>query len=146
LDTQFAEEKRSRTVAFDLDLKQDAFSKVSEVLAGQSKSAIDTTELTNLRTSLQTLTDKFDDALEEEVGKVKQQAEAQKSAALRQKDLELAAASAEVKAQINSLVEKNALLTKQVEDYKAQISADRDARIKEAQARGNPVVTVASGK
>ena len=146
LEVQFAEAKRQRQVDFELDLRADQLSKVAEVLTQQGKVAIGSTELTELRSQLATLSGNFNDKLATEVAAVKQAAQAGQAAAIRQKELELAATNAEIKAQVGSLTEKNVLLSKQIEDYKLQIAQDRDARIKEAQARGNPVVTVASGK
>lgn len=146
LEQTFAEAKRQRQVDFELDLRADQLSKIAEVLSNQGRVAISTTELNELRTQLNTLTGNFNDKLASEVAAVKQAAEASKAAAIRQKELELAATNAEIKAQVTSLNERNALLQKQIDDYKVQIQQDREARVKEAQARGNPVVTVAGGK
>ncbi|WP_395000476.1 hypothetical protein [Acinetobacter sp.] len=146
LEVQFNEKQRAAEVKFDLDLKARQAQIVTEVLASQGKTVIDTEVLNKLRTDYQTLTTNYRVELEKEVNEVKRSAEAGKAAAIRTKELELQVASAEQKAQITSLNEKNTLLAQQVDDYKVQIAEDREARVQEAQARGNAVVNVSSGK
>lgn len=146
LENQYKEESRRRQVEFDLDLKANELAKVTEVLAKQGRVSIPVAELQKLQDDYTKLSNNFKSELEAQVATVKQQVEASKAAALKQKDLELAAASAAEKAQISSLNDKVALLAKQVEDYKAQITSDREARVQEAQARGVAMVNVTSGK
>ncbi len=114
LEVNFAEAKRQRQVDFELDLRADQLSKVAEVLNGQGKVAIGAIELAELRSQLNTLTGNFNDKLATEVAAVKQSAEASKAAAIRQKELELAATNAATNAQVTSLTEKNVLLAKQI--------------------------------
>ena len=146
LETQFQEEQRRRTVEFDLALRESQLRKVTEVLTTQGKTAIDVAELNKLRSDYTALSSNFQAELDKQTSVIRQQAEASKAAAIKTMELTLAATGAEIKAQINSLTSSNQLLQAQVNDYKQQITQDREARIKEAQARGNPVVTVASGK
>ena len=146
LETTYLEAARSKQVEFELTLKANQLNTVNGVLTSQGKTSIDVSELNKLRTDYQQLSTNFQDELNKQIGVVRGQAEASKAAAIKQRELELQATGAEVKAQISSLTEKNALLAAQVADYKTQITADREAQIKMAQARGNPVVTVASGK
>lgn len=146
LEVQFSEAKRQRQVEFDLALKEDQLSQIANVLSGQNKVVVSTEEFNKLKSDYATLQSQFNESLSKEVQAAKQAAEASKAIALRQKELEIAATNAVDKAAINSLSEKNTLLTKQVTDLQAMIAADRDARVKESVARGNPVVTVQSGK
>ncbi len=146
LEVQFNETKRQREVAFDLDLKASELEKVNTVLAGQGKVSIDKAALTNLQNSFNKLTAEFNAEVDKQVAIARGQAKAGAEAQIRQNQLELAAVSAEIKAEVNSLKKENALLASQVADYKSQITADREARVQESVARGNPVVTVQSGK
>lgn len=146
LNVQFNEKQRAAEVKFDLDLKARQAQIVTEVLASQGKTVIDTEALNKLRTDYQALTANYRTELDKEVTEVKRAAAASTAAQIRTKELELQASSASQAAQITSLTEKNTLLQQQVADYKAQIAEDREARVQEAQARGNAVVNVQSGK
>ena len=146
LNVQFNEKQRAAEVKFDLDLKARQAQIVTEVLASQGKTVIDTEALNKLRTDYQALTANYRTELDKEVTEVKRAAAASTAAQIRTKELELQASSAAQAAQITSLTEKNTLLQQQVADYKAQIAEDREARVQEAQARGNAVVNVQSGK
>ncbi len=143
---KLAETKRAKEVELEIALKQNALAKVSEVLQAQGRVAVPADELLKLKTDYDKLRSEFDARVASEVGREKGIAENRLKTALTQKDLELTASSAEVKAQVNSLNEKNQLLSKQVADLQGQINAERAARVEEAKARGNAVVNVQSGK
>lgn len=146
LDVKLNETKRQKEVALEIALRENALAKVNEVLQAQGRTSIPLEELTKLKTDYTTLSKDFETKLNAEVGKVNGMATAKIATALKEKDLEQAAKSAQTEAKLTSLQDQLAAATNQINDYKAQIAADREARIKEAQARGNPVVTVASGK
>lgn len=146
LDVKLNETKRQKEVELNLALKENALNKVNEVLQAQGRTSIPLEELTRLKADYAALSKEFDTKLNAEMGKVNGMATAKIATALKEKDLEQAAKSAQTEAKLTSLQDQLAAATNQINDYKAQIAADREARIKEAQARGNPVVTVASGK
>lgn len=146
LQVKHAEVKRQAEVQLQIDLKEAELQTVTAVLVDQGKTAINSDELLKLRTELQTLQAELKNQIAAEVGKAQGIARSQLEAALREKDLKTAAESAEQKAQINSLTEKNTLLAKQVVALEGIISAERQARVEEAKARGTAMVTVNSGK
>lgn len=146
LDIKLNETKRQKEVELEIDLKQNALAKINEVLQSQGQTSIPIEELSKLKNDYAALVKDFDTRLNAEIGKANAIANSKTAAALREKDLEQAAKAAQTEARLSSLQEQLAAATRQIEDYKQQIVADRDARIKEAQARGNPVVTVASSK
>lgn len=146
LDVKLSETKRQKEVELTIALKENALAKVSEVLQAQGRVSVPADELVKLKTDYTNLVRDFDAKLNAETGKVNAMAEARTKAALTQKDLEVKALQAETQAKLNSQSDQLTALGRTVEDYKAQIAADRDARIQEAKARGNPVVSVTSGK
>ena len=146
LDVLFAEEERRRDVEFNINLKANQLKTVTDVLQGQGKIAVDQPVFTQLQADFVKLKAEFDTAVKNEVAKSNAIVKSQYDSAIKQKELELQVSEADTKSKISSLQDRNALLTAQVEDYKLQITQEREARVKEAQARGNPVVTVASGK
>lgn len=142
LEVEFAEQKRAAEVRFALDLQANQLTKVQEVLASNGRTAIEVEVLNKLRADFQNLSDKFADTVEAEVSKVRAQERTSAAVQINTAKLELAAATANEKAQINSLNEKNLLLAQQVKSLENQIAADRSARVEEAKARGNAVVNV----
>ncbi|HXB11838.1 MAG TPA: hypothetical protein VNZ45_07625 [Bacteroidia bacterium] len=146
LEVRFQEEERRRQVELELSFKERELTKAAEVIAKQGKIAVPQTEFTTLQTEFNTLKSDFSKKLEDEVNKVKAQEAARTGAAIKQKELELQVKEAGNNASINALTEKLTLLSTQVTDYKQQLHEERDARVKESQARGTPMVTVNSGK
>ena len=108
--------------------------------------AVNRAEQTVLVDSFNSLKTEFSKKLEEEGNKIRQVEIAKSQAAIKQAQLELQVKEAANTASITALTEKNSLLSQQVTDYKAQLDAEREARIAEAKARGTPMVTVNSSK
>jgi len=146
LEQKFAEENRRRQVEFTISLKDNQLATVTQVLKDQNKIPVDQAVFTKLQTDFTKLQTEFENAVKAEVAKATAIVASKYENASNQKDLELKAKEAETRAQITSMTDKCNLLLTQVNDYKTQIMEEREARIKEAQARGNPVVTVQSGK
>jgi hypothetical protein len=146
LETKFQEESRRRQVEMELDFKERAANKVNEILISQGKVAVVQADYSALLDAHNSLKSEFSDRLAAEASSIRAQETAKANAIVNQARLELQVKEADNKAAITSLQEKNALLATQVEDYKAQLVAERDARIQEARARGNPVVTVQGSK
>lgn len=146
LEVRFQEEQRRRQVEMDLDFREREATKVTEVLARQGKIAVESVAYQTLLSAHNALKADFAKQLEEEVGKIKQTEAAKTAAAIKHAQLELQVKEAANTASITSLTERNALLAQQVTDYKSQLDAEREARIAEAKARGNPMVTVNSTK
>lgn len=146
LEVKLRETRRQKEVELEIALRENALAKVDEVLLVQGRVSIPAEELSKLRTDYSNLAKDFDTKMNAEVGKANAIASSKTVTALKEKDLEQAAKAAQTEARLTSLQDQLSASTRQIEDYKAQIAADREARIKEAQARGNPVVTVASSK
>lgn len=146
LDTKFAEEARARLVDLELSFKEREADKVTEILGNTGKVAVNKQEYDGILSAFNALKADFTKKLETEAAIIRNQEAAKSSAAIQTARLELQVKEANNLAAIETLKDKIALLEDTIDDYKAQIAADRDARVREAQARGVPAVTVNSGK
>lgn len=146
LEVRFQEKSRQLQVAMDLDFKEREMEKVNQILAKQGKQATSSADHELLVTEFAALKRDFAQKLEEETAKVRQHETAKAATAIKQAQLEMQVKEAANTASITSLTDKNSLLQSQVEDYKTQLVAERDARVKEAQARGASQITVNGGK
>lgn len=146
LETKFQEEARRRQVDLELDFKERAASKVNEILSSQGKIAVVQSEYNTMTQAFEALRNDFSAKLAAEAAVIRGQETARTAAAIKTAQLELQVKEAANTAAITSLQERNTLLNEQVNDYKNQLSAERTARVEEARARGNPVVTVQGSK
>lgn len=144
LDTEFSEKEREMQADLKLRAKESASTLVNEILQSENKVSIDASELSSLRNELETIKTNFDKNVKAESEKAIAIITARHSGELKAKDLEFAAASATMKAELSTANDKIASYTNQINDYKAQITADREARVQEAQARGGQQITVQS--
>jgi uncharacterized protein YerC len=144
LGQEFSEKEREMEADLKLKAKESASSLVNEILKSESKVSIDSTELTTLRKELETIKANFDKNVRAESEKAIAIVSARHAGELKAKDLEFAAASATMKAELSTASDQIASYTNQINDYKAQINADREARVQEAQARGGQSITVQS--
>jgi len=144
LGQEFSEKEREMEADLKLKAKESASNLVSEILRAESKVSIGSSELTALKTELETIKSNFDKNVKSESEKLVAIITARHSGELKAKDLEFAAASATMKAELSTATDKIASYTNQINDYKAQITADREARVQEAQARGGQSITVQS--
>ena len=124
--------------------KENEISLVNEVLNSQNKVSIDSSELSSLRKELDTIKANYSDDVKSETGKAVGIISSRHESDLRQKELEFEAASATMKAELSTSKDKIGAYETQINDYKTQITADREARVQEAQARGGQSITVQS--
>lgn len=144
LGQEFTEKEREMEADLKLKAKESASNLVNEILRTESKVSIDSEELNSLRKELETIKSNFDKNVKSESEKLVAIITARHSGELKAKDLQFAADSATMKAELSTATDKIATYTTQIEDYKAQITAERDARVQEAQARGGQSITVQS--
>lgn len=144
LENQFKE--RVREMEADLKIKQKESEKalVMQVLNSRGEVAISSDELKSLRDEASNLRDNFDKSVKSESEKAVAIVSNRHQSELKQKDLEHKASTATMEAQLQTAKDSLSALNRQVEDYKAQITADRDARVEEARARGGQSITVQS--
>jgi chromosome segregation ATPase len=142
LETEFSEKEREMTADLKLRAKENEISLVNEVLQGQNKVAIDSTELANIRRELETTKANYASDLKSETAKAVAIISTRHEGELKQQELQFEAASATIKAELSTAKDKISAYEKQIEDYKAQITADREARVQEAQARGGQNIVV----
>ncbi len=146
LDVQFAEDLRSKKVETDIALREDQLAKVNQILASQGKQSVDKAEYTELLTQLQDIKNNFEARVETQVEQIKASAAKEIVSALRNKDLEHQVKEASNVAAIKNLEDKLAFVSGQVKEYQGQLNAEREARVKSDQARGQAVVNVGSSK
>lgn len=146
LDTQFGEETRRRQVDLDISFRENEAKKVDEVLAVQGKVAVVRDDYNTILNAYSALKTDFTKKLETEANVIRAQEVAKAAAAIKEGQLQLQVSEAQNLATINTQKNQIELLNSQIADYKAQIAADRNARVDEAKARGVSAVTVNSGK
>jgi len=144
LGQEYSEKEREMQADLKLKAKESASDLVNSILKSENKVSIDSEELSSLRNELETMKSNFDKSVKSESEKAIAIITARHSGELRAKDLEFAASSATMKAELSTANDKIASYTTQINDYKAQITADREARVQEAQARGGQSITVQS--
>lgn len=144
LETQFTERVREMEADLKIKQKESEIALVTQVLNGRGEVAISAEELTALRNELQTLKENFDKNVKAESEKAIAIVTSRHQSELRAKDLEHKANTATMEAQLKTAKDNLSSLNTQVEDYKAQITADREARVEEARARGGQNITVQS--
>lgn len=144
LETDFTEKEREMQADLKLKAKESASALVNEILKSENKVAIDYSELSALRNELETMKSNFDKNVRSETEKAVAVITARHAGEIKAKDLEFAAQSAEMKAQLSTASQAVEGYKAQIEDYKSQITADREARVKEAQARGGQSITLQS--
>lgn len=140
LETEYSEKEREMAADLKLRAKENAASLVNEVLSSNGQVAIDSSELSSLRSELETLKSNFASDVKSETSKAVAIISSRHESEIRQKELEFEAASATIKAELSTAKDKLAAFETQIADYKAQITADREARVKEAQARGGQAI------
>lgn len=144
LDTQFKEKVREMEADLKIKQKESENQLVREVLRSNGEVSISSEELSNLRTELSSLQENFNKKVKSETEKAVAIVSNRHQSELAQKDLEHKAKTATMEAQLETTTDKLSSLNTQIEDYKSQIKEDREARIKEAQARGGQNITVQS--
>lgn len=147
LSVNFTEKEREMQADLKLKAKESASSLVNEILKSEGKVSIDASELSSLKSELESTKTSFDKNVKAETEKAIAIITARHNGEIRAKELEFAAASATMKAELSTAKDKIDSYVNQINDYKSQITADREARVQEAQARGGQSITVqADGK
>ena len=146
LDVTFTEKEREMKANLALKAKEHETNMVNDILNNQGKIGITKEEYANLTKELATIKAEYDKSVKAEVAKAVEVISSRHASELKQKDLQFVADTAEMKAEIKNANSKVQTLQTQVEDYKAQIVADRNARVEESKARGGEKVTVNTTK
>lgn len=144
LDVEFKEKIREMEADLKLRQKESASSLVQEILSSEGKVSIDAKELATITKELDAMKADFDKNVKAETEKAVAIISNRHAGEIRAKELEFAADSATMKAELATAKDRLDAANKQVDDYKQQITADREARVQEAQARGGQNITVQS--
>jgi NADH dehydrogenase/NADH:ubiquinone oxidoreductase subunit G len=142
LDAQFEERVREMEADLKIKRKESENAMALDILKSTGRVAIDATELASLKNELESLKANFDKNVKAETEKAVAIVSSRHTSEIKAKELEFKASSATMEAQLQTAKENLSMLNKQVEDYKAQITADREARVEEAKARGGQSINV----
>lgn len=146
LTTEYEEKERQALLDLDMSVKENKKQVVDTVLAEFGQVAVDSSDYHALQAANQAYKLDFDKQVKAEMAKL--------TAVLTsdfkgKEDLALAkfeATTAGLKADLNSAVQQADFYKNQITFLEAQLTADRNARVEEARARGNAVVNVTTAK
>jgi chromosome segregation ATPase len=144
IEVQIAEKERQAKVELEVRLKENAIRTASEVLAGQGKVAINSTELNDLRDELTQLKSDFATQVRAEIGKAEGIAKSRYESELKLKDAEFKAKEASNTAEIESLKKEVTSLKEQSAKWEQALSAERQASIERAKASAIGTIQVGS--
>ena len=133
-DQEFTERKRAYDVQFKLDVQENEDKFVANWLTKRGLVTTTQTALDATTTELSTLKAEFADKVNSEVRKAVAIAQNGFSSDLKLKEAEFKAAEAANSAEITNLKNQNSFLTTQVEYWKGQLEAERNAGIERAKA------------
>jgi chromosome segregation ATPase len=140
LEVTFSEKEREMTADLALSMKENAESVVNNVLQNQGKVAIDAKELDELRDELNSSKVNFDKTVQAETNKAIALMSARHQTELTTQSLTHKTETAQVTADLKNAKDKIQSLEAQITDYKQQITSEREARVKIAQASQEAVV------
>jgi chromosome segregation ATPase len=142
LDKQFEENVREMEADLKIRQKESEKALVQQVLNRNGEVSISADELQNLRSELASLQENFNKKVKSETEKAVAIVSNRHQSELKQQALEHKAETATMEARLETTTDKLSSLNTQIEDYKAQIKEDREARVEEARARGGQSITV----
>ena len=146
LDAQLEEKKRKSEAELEIELLENKSKVVDGVLAQTGKVAVDKVEYEETIAACAKLKTDFNSEVSKEVAKANAIA---KAGYEKDKQLDIAnaaAANAQTVADLASTKAQVDIYKTQVAELIAQLSSERDARVKEAQARGNASVNITNTK
>jgi hypothetical protein len=143
LTIAYTEKERQAQLDLSLRMKEQTETVVLEYLNANQKTAIPTTELNGLRSELEKLKADFTKEVNSQVGKAEAISKNHYEQALKLKDAEFSAKEATNTAENKSLQNRVAFLEDQVEMWKGQLEAERDASVQRAKASSVGAINVA---
>lgn len=146
LDVQYTEKERQLKVNLDLAIQEQKGDAIFKYLGEAGQEPVNSAEYAKLKGDLNSLKTDFDTAVGKETAVIRNQ-EASKYNSQKALDAaEAKATNAGLTARLDAATEKITFYEDEVQNLRDQLSSERDARVKEAQARGNSQVTVNNGK
>lgn len=146
LETQYESRRRESEADLAIELKESRDNTISQVLSSLGKVSVTTDELTRLRTAAAVNEQELQQAVSKAAAAAGEKGKAEGERLALQAKSDTALIQARLESQIAALESRLEFSNSTVTDLRSQISAERDARIKEAEARGQSQITVNSGK
>ena len=145
LETQYKEKARAEEVNFGLALKENRKKVVSDVLGENGLVSIESAELRKLRDDYAGLKSSFDQEVKTATAKAYSEADKKVKDMEIVMELKQKAASAELQSELTSTKQRNADLQAQLEQYRAEIVANRNAETERVKAMSGKDVVINTG-
>lgn len=146
LTDQYVEKERQAKIDLGLVIQEKKGEAVDTFLKAIGREAVDTAEYAKLKADKTKLETEFNKAVEEETKGIRASESAKYTSQLSLNTAETKATNAVMAAELNAAKDKITFYAGEVEALRKQLNDEREARVKEAQARGNAQVTVNNGK
>jgi hypothetical protein len=144
LNVKFAEKERQMQLDLDLKMKGNTERVVLDYLQTTQKTAIPNNDLSAMKKQLETLDKNYHSDIAKAVDATKIEAERNYSNQIALKTAEFKASEAQNTAEIKNLQNKVTFLEDQVENWKGQLVAEREASIARAKASQVGAINVSS--
>ena len=140
--------KKTREAEYDLNMavKENADKVLVNILRNKGLETAEAGTIQELKNKIEELTDDIENAKWKDEKAQKAAIESAVHAAVNNAKMSYKADSAQDKATIDSQIKELAFANKQIQSLEAMIKADRDARVKEAEARGVSAVSITNTK
>jgi vacuolar-type H+-ATPase subunit I/STV1 len=142
LQTVIAEKERTANLDLELRLRENEVNAVNKILSSRGRTSILNSEVEEYKA----LEKDFKTQVDKSVAAAVSNATRTHQQELNAKELTFKAEQAQNEAKINSLEETLQRMETQIESLENIITKEREARVQEAQARGNAMVTVQTQK
>lgn len=146
LEEQYVTRRREAEADLALELKEARDQTITKVLNDLGKVSVSNDDLQRLRSAADNNEQELQQAVSKAAAAAGEKGKAEGERLAMQAKSDAALASASLQAEITSLKAQLDYSNSTVKDLREQITAEREARIKEAQARGQSQVTVNSSK
>lgn len=146
LEVQYAEKERQLTLDVDLQVQEAKGKAIDKFLKDLNQVAVETDEYNALQNENTKLKGEFKTAVATETATIRASEAASYTNKLALAAAEAKGTNAEQAAQLATAKEQVLFYAKQVQALTEQLTAERNARVEEAKARGVAAVTVNNGK
>lgn len=146
LTVEYAEKERQALLDLDMKVKENKKELVTTVLAETNQIAVDSDEYHALQNSNQAYKLDFDKQVKAEMAKLTSVLTSEFKGKEDLATAKFEATTAWLKADLESAVKQADFYKGQITFLETQLTADRNARVEEAKARGNAVVNVTTAK
>jgi hypothetical protein len=146
LNEDFGKKKREAEYDLTMAVKENTDKVFLNILIEKKMEAVESGTVSGLNNKIEELEDQIENAKWRDEKKVTSEREAAVRAAVNNAEMTFKAESAQDKAKIESQSRELEFANKQIASLEAMIEAEREARVKEAEARGKSQVNITNTK